>query len=137
MGQRYKLKIAYDGSGYAGWQVQPKKKTIQGELENTLSEMVGGDAVRVEASGRTDAGVHARAQIAHVDLPEKLRDVRYFRRGLNALLEGGIRVQSLQPVAADFHARFSATAKSIATLSTMEWRCRRCYDTFAYRRVVA
>ena len=111
MAYRYKLKIAYDGTDYAGWQIQPHKKTIQGALEHTLSDMLAGAPLRLEASGRTDAGVHARAQVAHVDFPEKIGDLRYFCRGVNALLDEDIRVQSIQPVEASFHARFSAQGK--------------------------
>lgn len=108
---RYKIKIAYDGTNYSGWQVQPHSRTIQGEIERLLAEMTGQGHVRVEASGRTDAGVHARAQVAHFDLEKPLRDTRYFLRGLNAQLDRDLRILTLERVPASFHARFSAVGK--------------------------
>ena len=111
MATRYKIKISYDGTNYSGWQVQPEQNTVQGELERILTQMSGGEKpVRVESSGRTDAGVHARAQVAHFDL-EKAVDPKYFQRGLNAQLNRDIRVTTFEPVSADFHARFSAVGK--------------------------
>ena len=80
MSYRYSLKIAYEGTHFVGWQVQPMQRTVQGELERLLAEMTAVDSVRLEASGRTDTGVHARAQIAHVDLPKRVDPV-YFRQG--------------------------------------------------------
>ena len=68
---RYKAVISYDGTHYYGWQVQPKHQTIQGELEKALKQITG-RKTRVESSGRTDQGVHAKAQVAHFDLKEKL-----------------------------------------------------------------
>ena len=110
MSYRYSLKIAYDGTHFVGWQVQPKQRTVQGELERLLAEITAVDSVRLEASGRTDTGVHARAQIAHVDLPKRV-NLACFRRGLNAQLPGDIRVVRVQRVPDSFHARFDAKEK--------------------------
>ncbi|QBG46160.1 tRNA pseudouridine(38-40) synthase TruA [Verrucomicrobia bacterium S94] len=110
MSTRYKITVSYDGTHYSGWQVQPDHRTVQGELERLLAEMTNQQHVRVESSGRTDAGVHARAQVAHFVLPKKV-DTRYFMRGLNAQLDRDIRVTSFQQVPDDFHARFSAVGK--------------------------
>jgi len=110
MPTRYKMKIAYDGTNYSGWQVQPNHRTVQGEIEQLLSEMTGQKHVRVESSGRTDTGVHARAQVAHFDL-EKPIDPKYFQRGLNAQIDRDIRIQTLEKASPGFHARFSAVGK--------------------------
>lgn len=110
MGYRYLLKIAYEGTRFAGWQVQPNQLTVQGELERLLAEMTAVESVRLEASGRTDTGVHARAQMAHVDLSKAI-DPAYFRRGLNAQLPGDIRVVRVQRVLDSFHARFDTQSK--------------------------
>ncbi len=110
MSTRYKIKVSYDGTNYSGWQVQPKHRTVQGELERLLAEMSNQKHVRVESSGRTDAGVHARAQVAHFDLKKPV-DPKYFLRGLNAQLDRDIRVTSFEQVPNDFHARFSAIGK--------------------------
>jgi tRNA pseudouridine38-40 synthase len=111
MPTRYKMKVAYDGTNYSGWQVQPRHRTVQGEIERLLAEMTCKKHVRVESSGRTDTGVHARAQVAHFDLEEPLKDPKYFQRGLNAQLDRDIRILTLDPVSPDFHARFSAVGK--------------------------
>ena len=110
MSTRYKIRVSYDGTNYSGWQVQPNLQTIQGEIERLLAEMTGQKHVRVESSGRTDTGVHARGQVAHFDLPKEI-DAKYFQRGLNAQLNRDIRIESMQKVSADFHARFSAKGK--------------------------
>jgi len=107
---RYRIDVAYDGSAYSGWQVQPARRTVQGELERLLESMTGGRSVRVECSGRTDAGVHARRQVAHFDL-EKPVDPSYFKRGLNAQLDPDVRVLAFRRTTRDFHARFSACGK--------------------------
>lgn len=108
---RYKMKVAYDGTLYSGWQVQPNLRTVQGEIERLLSEMTCQDHVRMESSGRTDAGVHAREQVAHFDLPKVIADTRYFMRGLNAQLDRDIRILKLEKVSNDFHARFDPVGK--------------------------
>jgi tRNA pseudouridine38-40 synthase len=110
MSFRYKIKIAYDGTNYFGWQVQPHHHTIQGEMETFLSEMVS-QKVRLESSGRTDAGVHARGQVAHFDLEMPISNLSTFRRGLNAQLDSAIRVLTLERVSPSFHARFDAVGK--------------------------
>ena len=110
MSTRYKMKISYDGTNYSGWQVQPNRRTVQGEIERLLAEMTGQDHVRLESSGRTDTGVHARAQVAHFDL-EKPINPNYFQRGINAQIDRDIRIQTLQKTNPDFHARFSAVGK--------------------------
>jgi len=109
MSTRYKITIAYDGTDYAGWQVQPRKKTVQAEIERVL-EIVVGSTIRIHHSGRTDAGVHAKGQVAHFDL-EKPIDVRRFQTSLNAILNPDVRIMKLQKVKDDFHARFSAKSK--------------------------
>ncbi|MEN8255435.1 MAG: tRNA pseudouridine(38-40) synthase TruA [Verrucomicrobiota bacterium] len=111
MSTRYKIKVAYDGTNYSGWQVQPRRRTVQGELERLLAEMTCQKHVRVESSGRTDTGVHARAQVAHFDLKKPLADPKYFQRGLNAQLDRDIRVSTFEKASPDFHARFSAVGK--------------------------
>jgi tRNA pseudouridine38-40 synthase len=111
MPTRYKIKVAYDGTNYSGWQVQSHHRSVQGEIERLLAEMTCQKRVRVESSGRTDTGVHARAQVAHFDLKEPLKDPTYFQRGLNAQIDRDIRILTLEKVSPDFHARFSAVGK--------------------------
>ncbi len=108
--QRYRMSVAYDGSAYSGWQVQPRHTTVQGELERVLCELSGGK-VRVESSGRTDSGVHAREQVAHFDLPNASFKPDKLLIGINALLQPDIRVLTMRRASADFHARFSAKGK--------------------------
>jgi tRNA pseudouridine38-40 synthase len=110
MSTRYKIKVAYDGTNYSGWQVQPHHRTVQGEIERLLREMTCQKRVRVESSGRTDSGVHAREQVAHFDLKNRV-DPHYFRRGLNAQLDRDIRILTFEQVPPDFHARYSAVGK--------------------------
>ncbi len=107
--KRYKMILAYDGTCYAGWQVQPGMRTIQSECEKAILQVTG-EEVRLHASGRTDTGVHARQQVAHFDLSEPL-EPRRLLNGLNAVLDDDIRVMGLRQVAATFHARFSAVCK--------------------------
>lgn len=107
--RRYRFDIGYDGTDFAGWQVQPHHRSIQGEIEAALERLTGARP-RVHSSGRTDTGVHARAQVAHADLPRRYDPLK-LRLGLNACLPPAIRILSVRPAAADFHARFSATGK--------------------------
>ena len=107
--QNYKLTIAYDGTEYGGWQLQPHTASIQLQLEIALSKIVGAP-VRAYGSGRTDAGVHARAQVAH-EIFSTRHTPTTLGRALNANLPADIRVTAVQRVPAKFHARFSATGK--------------------------
>jgi tRNA pseudouridine38-40 synthase len=110
MSQRLKLIVAYDGTHYAGWQSQSHRNTIQDRLEHAFKKITG-DNLRVHGAGRTDAGVHAIAQVAHVDVPAcKLTPARWLA-ALNALLPPSIRVLRCQNVSENFHARFSAKGK--------------------------
>jgi tRNA pseudouridine38-40 synthase len=100
--------VAYEGTGFAGWQSQVGVRTVQGELELALSTLCGGQRVVVEGSGRTDAGVHALAQVAHADLAQVPTNLRY---RLNSMLEGDLRVLGAASVDAGFHARNSTVGK--------------------------
>jgi tRNA pseudouridine38-40 synthase len=104
-----KLTIEYDGTGYHGWQVQPNVRTIQGVLEGKL-EQITGERVRLIASSRTDAGVHALGQVANFKTHSSL-DARSFLRALNSLLPEDIRVKEVEGVDESFHARFRAKGK--------------------------
>lgn len=106
---RYRMTIAYDGTAYAGWQVQPDARTLQGEVERHLSAITR-EPVRAHSSGRTDTGVHARGQVAHFEVETQI-DPRRVLLGLNGLLDADIRILDLQSAADDFDARRSATGK--------------------------
>jgi tRNA pseudouridine38-40 synthase len=109
-----KLIIEYDGTNYSGWQVQHrhnlKKKTIQEVLQRALRRVLQ-EKIKVAASGRTDAGVHARAQVAHFKTRSQL-SCTAVQRALNSSLPRDIRIKQVKPVALDFHARFSAISKT-------------------------
>jgi tRNA pseudouridine38-40 synthase len=107
---RYRALVSYDGTAYAGYQIQPDRPTIQAELEKALGQVTR-QAVRVFASGRTDQGVHARGQVIHFDLAAPL-DVERLRRGGNAVLPPDIRLERVARASAAFDARFSATGKT-------------------------
>jgi tRNA pseudouridine38-40 synthase len=109
MSQRLKLIIAYDGTPFAGWQSQSHRNTIQDHLEHALTR-VNGKAVRIHGAGRTDAGVHALAQCAHVDVAKVLPTARW-TQALNALLPPAIRVLRCRYLSTNFHARLSAKGK--------------------------
>ncbi len=104
---RYKLTLEYDGRPFCGWQLQENGPSVQGALEKAALALCG-EAVRVHGAGRTDAGVHALGQVAHLDLPKAYRADRV-RDALNAYLRPHpIAVLAAEPVADDFEARFSA-----------------------------
>ena len=107
---RYFITFSYDGSKYSGYQKQPKKKTIQGELEKALKQLNAGKDVSLVASGRTDAGVHAYNQRAHFDLQTKITPDK-IRMGLNSLIPDDIYVKKVFEIDDDFHARFNVKAK--------------------------
>lgn len=108
--QRLKLIIAYDGAPFAGWQSQANGNGIQDHLERAFKRIQGA-AVRVHGAGRTDAGVHALAQCAHVDLAQDRLPLPQWPGALNAVLPPTIRILQCRRVSNDFHARFSAQAK--------------------------
>lgn len=106
MKQRYFLEIAYKGSGYHGWQVQKNAFTVQEALQDCLVKLLGQEVTAV-ASGRTDAGVHARQQFAHIDLYETV-DERDLTHRLNSFLPEDIAVKAIRKVNGKAHARYSA-----------------------------
>ena len=109
---RYRLDIAYVGTGFGGWQRQPNADTVQARVEAALSKLVG-ESVAVVGASRTDAGVHARAQVAHVDLSRPFSN-KGLVFGTNHHLPPAIRILAAGVAPEGFHARFSATAKEYA-----------------------
>ena len=103
------LKVAYDGSAFCGFQLQPSERTVQGELER-VAETMTGHPVRVRCAGRTDSGVHALGQIASFASARHI-SARGFRLGLNQRLPDDIRVQEVWEVEPDYDPRFDALGK--------------------------
>jgi tRNA pseudouridine38-40 synthase len=108
--RRLRFEVAYDGTGFHGWQVQPGLLTIQGILEEIISAMEG-QPVHVAGSGRTDAGVHAYAQVAAISLANPI-PADNFRRAVNRLLPPTIRINKVIETAPQFHPRFDARRKT-------------------------
>ncbi len=119
--RRIRIRLSYDGTEYHGWQVQPGLRTIQQTLEEKLSEMEGAP-VQVAGSGRTDAGVHALAQVAAFSIANPI-PVDNLRRALNRVLPRDIRVMAAEEVPREFHPRFDAKAK---TYEYRIWRAEVC-----------
>lgn len=107
--KRIKLTIEYDGAAFSGYQVQPGKRTIQGELESALRSVFNSD-VATFASGRTDAGVHALGAVVHFDPPKEISPFRLMG-GLNAFLPDDVKVVACEEVGEDFDARFDPKRK--------------------------
>src|SRR5262245_60638542 len=107
---RLAMIVEYDGTEYFGWQIQPDRPTIQGSLETPLATILG-EKVRLDAAGRTDAGVHARGQVAAFST-ERSVDISSLHHGVNALCGGGIVVRELAAVTADFDPRRDAKSRS-------------------------
>ena len=107
---RYKLVIEYAGTKYSGWQVQQNARTVQGEVNRAVGLATGRPA-EVQGSGRTDAGVHALGQVAHVDVPAGLPPEQ-LRRRINDELPADINVVAVRPAPPRFHARHDAVARS-------------------------
>src|SRR5436853_1196785 len=110
MARRLKLIISYDGTPFSGWQSQSHRNTVQDHVERAFERVLGKPAC-VHGAGRTDAGVHALAQCAHVDLPIDRLSAARWTEALNALLPPTIRVLRCRYVSNDFHARLSAKGK--------------------------
>src|SRR5258708_6910577 len=106
---KYKLTIAYDGTSYSGWQIQLNAVSIQSLIETALATILR-TPTPVFSSGRTDAGVHAKAQAAHFS-SENPVDLFRLQLSLNGLLPSDIRIVSIEEAAPDFHARYSAISK--------------------------
>lgn len=107
---RLLLTVQYLGTRYSGWQSQTNATAVQDLLESALANLFGAP-IRVEGAGRTDAGVHARGQRAHADVPFEIPP-RGLILGLNNLLPHDIRITDVEAVADDFHARFAAKSKT-------------------------
>ena len=108
----WRVTLAYDGSGFEGWQVQATERgarTVQGVLQDALGRLAGGAAVRADGAGRTDTGVHALGQVASFDLPRAMAAAE-LQRALNALLPPDVRVLEAAAAPAGFHARKSAVS---------------------------
>ena len=125
--RRIKITLAYDGTDFHGWQVQPELATIQGSLEKIVSE-IEGKPVHVAGSGRTDAGVHALAQVAAFSLENPI-PVYNLCKAINRLLPAAIRVLSAEEAHPEFHPRYDAVAKTYqyrihrgGIVSPFEWR---------------
>ncbi|MDQ3157505.1 MAG: tRNA pseudouridine(38-40) synthase TruA [Actinomycetota bacterium] len=105
---RFRLDISYDGTNFSGWGVQPRLRTVQGEIENALCTILRlKTPSRLIVAGRTDTGVHARGQVAHVDLADDIQAEHLCRR-LRNLLPKDIQIRDVQPAPFGFDARFSA-----------------------------
>lgn len=109
MSRRILLVLQYDGTAYAGWQAQPNGLAVQERVERELQKLTG-EAARLHASGRTDSGVHARAQVAHFDTDSRI-PAEKFAYALNAGLPRDIRAAYSGPAPAGFHARFDVKRK--------------------------
>ena len=107
--QNYKCELSYDGTDFHGWQRQPDKRTVQGILEDSLAKITQ-NKIHVAGAGRTDAGVHAQAQVASFKARLSLDEEELFR-ALNSVLPQDVRVVSLAKIDPDFHARKSARSK--------------------------
>ncbi|MCA1723344.1 MAG: tRNA pseudouridine(38-40) synthase TruA, partial [Thermomicrobia bacterium] len=104
---RLRLTLAYDGAAFAGSQIQPGQRTVQGEIERVLTTL-DKQPVRAVFAGRTDSGVHAVGQVAHADV-RRAREPQGWQQGLNGLLPPDVRVTNLAVVPDGFHARYDAT----------------------------
>jgi len=105
---RVRLLVEYDGTEFRGWQIQPGERTVQGEMESALESMCN-RRVSVTGSGRTDAGVHAAGQVAHIDIYPK--EMERISKGFSSLLPDDMAILSVSEVPDDFHSRFSAVSR--------------------------
>ena len=132
---RFKFTVAYDGTAYSGWQVQPDCPSVQRCVEAELAGITDQAEVKVHGSGRTDQGVHARGQVAHVDLACRMAPESLLR-ALNSRLPPDIRILKAARAKPDFHARKSATAKEYRYFvwnDALVLPDKRLYFTHVYR----
>jgi len=109
---RYKLTIEYNGKNFSGWQIQPDARTVEGELEKAFSTILQKE-VDLIGQGRTDAGVHAIGQVAHVDIDD-VDDLQKLVFGANGLVGSEVHIHSVEAVHPEFHARFDAHSREYA-----------------------
>ncbi|SEU01544.1 tRNA pseudouridine38-40 synthase [Salinibacillus kushneri] len=108
--ERVKCTVQYDGTFFSGFQIQPDRRTVQGEIEGALQRMHRNRFIRIIASGRTDTGVHARGQVFHYDSDLNLSEDKW-KKALNSLLPDDIYIAAVEKVSDDFHARFDVKVK--------------------------
>ena len=108
---RFKLVIEYAGTNYSGWQIQQNARTVQGEIDRVVREVTGQKQFEIYGSGRTDAGVHALAQVAHLDIITAI-PARVMKQRINDGLPADINILSLDLAQRKFHARHDAVARS-------------------------
>lgn len=108
---RYKLTLEYAGTKYSGWQIQQNARTVQGELQRAIRKAIGAPPMDLQGSGRTDAGVHALGQVAHVEMLQALPP-ETFRRRVNDELPADINLLAVEPVKHRFHARHDAVSRT-------------------------
>lgn len=108
---RYFIHLAYDGTRYHGWQIQPNGISVEGEIERCLSILMR-QPVDIVGAGRTDAGVHARHMVAHFDVPVSVNVIVNLAYRLNRMLPPDICIYKIENVTDDMHARFSATMRT-------------------------
>ncbi len=126
-----KITIQYDGTDFAGWQVQPNVPTIQGEIESAL-ESIYQIPIRIYGSGRTDRGVHSLGQVASFNVPTLKMPIEKFHNALNFYLPRSIRVINAGEVEPDFHARFSARYREYIYLVDNSNVYMPFYEKYAY-----
>lgn len=133
---RYFMRLAYNGAGYHGWQVQPNGVTVQECVERALSTVLR-TTIAVTGAGRTDAGVNAAMMVAHFDVEEPIADTRLLTRRLNSIVGNDIAIYAIYRVHDDAHARFDATSRTYKYFVTLNkspfdyaftWHCRTPLD---------
>ena len=108
--RRVRIDVAYDGTDFAGWQLQREQRTVQGELERVLTDLQGGERVKLRGAGRTDSGVHARGQVADCRIATRLDDAT-IERALSRMLPSDVRPLAVATCAEEFHSQMSARSK--------------------------
>ena len=143
---KVRLEIEYDGADYIGWQWQTEGKSLQKVIEGAITQVVG-EPVRLHSSSRTDAGVHARAMVAHFKV-EKLLPLAAYREGVNHFLPKDVAIIKAEVAPADFHSRFSSVGKwyrysmwrgevRSPLLSGRYWHVRKELDVHAIKKATA
>ncbi|MPM61456.1 tRNA pseudouridine synthase A [bioreactor metagenome] len=119
MMKRFFITLSYNGKKYVGWQIQPNGVSVQQVLQDALSTVLR-EPVEVVGAGRTDAGVHARKMVAHVDFSDERFDSMRLVKNLNSFLPHDISIREIREVSPDAHARFSAISRTYKYYLTTE-----------------